>query len=126
MENLKIEATDSTPFILCDAKDGKIEFRGRSIPENATNFYAPVVNWIDNYAKEPGKKTKLEFHLDYINSISQKIILDILYKLEDVKKANGSSFNIAWCFEHDDEEMEDEGKIFASKVDLEFELVKMG
>lgn len=122
MESLKIEATESTPFIECDYAQRRIEFRGRSIPENATSFYGPVLNWIDELKADSSDNASLEFYLDYINSISQKIILDILQRFSEIK-AQGKDVKVVWKYEQDDEEMEDEGKVFASKVDLDFELM---
>lgn len=122
MEDLKIEATDSTPEIYCEVDSRRIIFRGRSIPENATSFYSPVFDWIENYKQSDASKTELEFYLDYINSISQKIILDILNEFSDLKE-NGKDVKVKWMYEADDEEMEDEGRVFASKVNLDFELI---
>ena len=124
MEILKIDATESTPYIYCDAESGRIEFKGRSIPENATNFYSPVNQWIDKYCTDTQSEVELQFYLDYINSISQKIFLDIFQKFAESKQA-GKDVRVVWMYEIDDEEMEEEGKIFASKVDLEFELIVM-
>ena len=123
LKDLKIEATESTPYISCKGNEGVIEFKGRSIPENATSFYTPVIDWLEEYGKTPGNQTMLEFYMEYINSISQKIILDILYRVEDLKKQNGNQVNVVWRYEKDDEEMEDEGRLFASKVDLDFEMI---
>ncbi len=122
MEDLKIEATDSTPEIYCEVSTRRIMFRGRSIPENATSFYSPVFDWIENYKQSDAPKTELEFYLDYINSISQKIILDILNEFSDLKE-KGNDVKVKWVYEADDEEMEDEGRVFASKVNLDFELI---
>lgn len=122
MEKLEIEGTDATPHITCDASAGKIVFIGRSIPENATSFYSPVIAWIKEYSKSPIDRTELAFNLDYINSISQKLLLDILYRLEEMTKANGNVVHVTWRFESDDDQMRNEGEVFASKVDLNFEL----
>ncbi len=124
MEDLHIEATESTPKIEYNRDEAKIAFHGRSIPENATNFYGPVFEWIKTYKSSAGEKTELEFYLDYINSISQKIILDILKEFSELNDS-GSNVCVKWMFEEEDEEMEDEGKIFASKVDLDFELIAL-
>ena len=37
--------------------DNTFEFKGTSIPENADEFYRPIVEWVKNYAKEPNSKS---------------------------------------------------------------------
>ena len=34
-------------------KAGIMEIKGRSIPENSIEFYKPLVDWLDEYAKSP-------------------------------------------------------------------------
>ncbi len=53
MENLKCEATNSTPSIVFDAQNGILEIKGRSYPENAAKFYAPILNWVSSYLQSP-------------------------------------------------------------------------
>ena len=125
MEKLEIEGTEATPHIVCDASEGVMKFSGRSIPENATSFYSPVIEWLTSYSSSPKESTNLNFDLDYINSISQKIILDILYRLEDLSKDKGGLINVKWHYEKGDDEIKDEGEIFASKVDVNFELIEI-
>jgi len=124
MENLKIEATEFTPQIECNSSENRILIYGRSIPENALNFYSPVINWIEEYKSNISSRASLEFYLDYVNSISQKIILDILRRFSQLK-ADGKQIKVLWKYEKDDEEMKDEGQFLSSKVDLDFELIRL-
>jgi hypothetical protein len=48
MENLKLEATKYTPEISLDT-GGVISLVGKSYPENTFEFYAPVMEWLENY-----------------------------------------------------------------------------
>ena len=121
MQSLKIEATDNTPYVFCDAKTGTIEILGRSIPENATGFYEPILAWLEKYSKNAADDSKFVFYLDYINSISQKIIIDILYKISDIEE--GKLVKVEWKYDEDDEEMMEEGEIFKNKFELDFDLV---
>ena len=123
MQKLVIEGTKVTPTITADPASGTIEVLGRSIPENATSFYKPVLDWIEEYKMSPCECTNLVFYLDYLNSISQKIVYDILDRLADV--SDKSTLKIQWKYDEDDEEMLDEGEVFKSKFDLDFELIEI-
>ena len=50
MEKLHIVETDETPMVLLDAANLQFEFSGKSLPEDVTSFYGPILDWIDDYA----------------------------------------------------------------------------
>ena len=118
MELLSIHPTEETPEIQFNAGKGELLIQGRSIPENATEFYFPIINWIRKYCESPADNTVLTVAMDYLNSISQKMVLDILEQLAELPSAT-----VVWKYEDDDEEMLEEGKIFETKVDLPFTFI---
>ena len=87
MEPISIEGTTKTPTVKFDAGSGKIEIKGRSIPENSIEFYKPLVDWLEEYAKNPMEKTAVNVQLEYFNTSSSKCILDVFKKLEAIHKA---------------------------------------
>jgi hypothetical protein len=123
MQKLLIEGTKITPLISGDPETGNIEISGRSIPENATGFYKPLMDWICAYKLQANSKTQLSFHLDYLNSISQKIVYDILEQMIEINEK--SELVILWKYDEDDEEILDEGKVFKSRFELDFRLVEV-
>ena len=120
MENLTLEGSAKTPTVNFDGDNGVLELKGRSIPENATSFYKPFLDWIEEYRLEPQPETTLTFFLDYLNSISQKIVYDILDRCTEIEKK--SKVKVVWKYLEDDEEIMDEGTVFKSKVGLDFVL----
>ena len=110
-------------MITGDPETGNIEISGRSIPENATGFYKPLLDWISAYKLQTNSKTQLSFHLDYLNSISQKIVYDILEQMIEINEK--SELVILWKYDQDDEEILDEGKVFKSRFELDFRLVEV-
>jgi hypothetical protein len=54
-----------------------------------------------------------------MNSISQKMVLDILFICAEIDPAK-SKAEVLWLYEEDDEEMKEEGEIFQGKVSLPF------
>lgn len=122
MEAIKIQGTEDTPKIILDADSDFFEISGRSLPEDVTSFYEPVINWLDEYAENPNDKTVFNFKLVYFNTASSKLILDILMKLEEIHE-NGNEILIKWHFPEDDEDMEEAGEEYADIVDVPFEQV---
>ena len=116
MEILNLEGTADTPKIILDKGNKIFEISGRSLPEDSVEFYKPVLEWIANYAKQPNLATEFVFKLEYFNTSSSKLILDVLSALEDIE-----GMKIEWCYMEDDEDMEEAGKEFSELVEIPFE-----
>ncbi len=119
MELLSIKGTESTPKILCSPDSGSVEVYGRSIPENASEFYASFLEWLKIYNKSDKSELRFTFFLDYINSISYKMIFEVLLIAEDMSKT-GKEISVLWKYEEGDEEILEEGKIFSDKININF------
>jgi hypothetical protein len=121
MEKLLIEGTKQSPYVDFNAETGKLELSGRSIPENSFEFYNPLLEWLENYAKNPKAETVLKVYLEYFNTSSSKYILEVLKKLKLVLKADGAVIKVDWCYDEDDEEMMETGEDYEDVTGLEFE-----
>jgi hypothetical protein len=122
METIKIMGTDDTPTVILDAENDIFEISGRSLPEDVTAFYDPILNWLDEYAAAPNPKTIFTFKLVYFNTASSKLLLDILMKLEELHEDNKEVL-IKWYYPEDDEDMQEAGEEYADIVDVPFEQV---
>jgi hypothetical protein len=122
METIKIQGTEDTPKIILDAENEILEISGRSLPEDVSSFYEPVLNWLNEYAENPKPKTIFNFKLTYFNTASSKLLLDILMKLEEMHE-KGQDVLIRWHFPEDDEDMAEAGEEYADIVDVPFEQV---
>ena len=120
MEVIKILGTDDTPGITLDAQNEIFEIAGRSLPEDVASFYDPALNWLNEYAESPNKKTNFNFKLTYFNTASSKVLLDILMKLEEIHEA-GNEVLVKWYSPDDDEDMQEAGEEYADIVDVPFE-----
>jgi hypothetical protein len=116
MDILNLEGAEDTPKIILDKKNGIFEISGRSLPEDSAEFYRPVLEWIEAYQAAPNASTEFVFKLEYFNTASSKLILDVLSALEDIK-----GIKIVWCFHEDDEDMEEAGEEFSELVEIPFE-----
>jgi hypothetical protein len=116
MNVLNLEGTEDTPKIILDKSNKTFELSGRSLPEDSAEFFQPVLDWLDAYKTAPLPQTNFLFKLEYFNTASSKLILDILAKLEEIDGAN-----VTWFFHEDDEDMEEAGEEFSELVDVPFE-----
>ena len=124
MEPIIIEGTSKTPAIRFDSKQGIVEIKGRSIPENSTEFYKPMVDWLEQYALNPAPKTVVDINLEYFNTSSSKCILDIFKKLEAIHKAKNEVV-VNWYYEEDDEDMLEAGEDYESIIRIPFKMVEI-
>jgi hypothetical protein len=116
MEILNLEGTEDTPKIMLDKENGIFEISGRSLPEDSAEFYKPILDWIEEYGNSPNDSTNFVFKLEYFNTASSKLILDLLSALEDI-----DGMTISWYFHEDDEDMEEAGEEFSELVEIPFE-----
>ena len=70
MEPLIIQATEDTPEIVFDPNQNIFKISKISVPEDAYEFYYPIIQWIRDYSSSPLTETLLEFDLEYVNSAS--------------------------------------------------------
>ena len=121
MDALIIEATDDTPKVVLDPANNNFEFSGKSLPEDVTTFYGPVMEWLDGYSESPNDKTIVIFNLVYFNTASSKLILDILFKLEEIFDED-NDISVEWHYQEEDEDMEEAGEEYADLVEMPLEL----
>jgi hypothetical protein len=122
MEAIKIKGTEDTPNVILDAAENMMEISGRSLPEDVSSFYGPILNWLADYVKSPNPKTVFNFKLVYFNTASSKLILDILMKLEELNK-KGNEVLVKWFYPEDDEDMQEAGNEYADIVEVPFEQI---
>lgn len=120
MENLTIEATDETPNIHLDFTTNRFLFSGKSLPEDVTSFYSPVLSWLDQYKESNKGETIVEFKMEYFNTASSKIFLDILFKLEEIQSNEGKLL-VKWYSKANDPDMQEAGEEYAEIVEVPFE-----
>jgi hypothetical protein len=124
MEALLIDATEVTFGIDLNKEEGKFVFEGKSRPENAMNFFDPIINWFEKYRYVPNDETVIEFKLDYFNSSTAKVLLRLLIKFEEMH-LDGLDVKIHWYYKINDEDLLEAGEDFSSLVDVPFEFYQM-
>ena len=121
-EKLNIKPTKRSPWVVLDNE--RFFVMGRSIIENPSAFYKPVLSWISDYSKSWKGKTKIDLGFEYINTGSTKWLYLLLRELSGI---NGISENaiITWYYEEGDEDMRELGFILRSLVNCQFTIMEV-
>lgn len=121
MENIQLQESPKTPSVLFSSENGTLELKGRSIPENSLEFYKPLIDWVDAYAKEAKPETNVHIQLEYFNTSSSKCLLDLFKRLENLS----GKVTINWYFEHDDEDMLEAGEDYEAIISIPFKMIEV-
>jgi hypothetical protein len=116
MNTLAIQESAHTPAIVLDKENSRFELSGRSFMDDPMDFYAPVLEWLKDYARQPNTTTEFVFTLDYYNTETGKYIFDILSILESI---GGSK--VTWRYAEKDRDMEESGLDYAELVTIPFD-----
>ena len=113
---LHIFPTGNTPEFLFNS-DGIIKIKGRGLTGNNSEVVQSIMNWIDEYLKNPAEITYIIIALEYLNSLSTSILVSILRKLSQVTLQSGK-LDIQWYYEEDDEDIIERGEFISSTFNL--------
>jgi hypothetical protein len=123
MEDLLLEGTEETPTVHLQL-NGDLSLKGHSYPEDALEFYSPILGWLEEYKNSMAEATTATFNMTYFNSSSTILLLKILTSLGAMHKS-GHGIQVVWMHEEGDTLMADKAEEMKSMVDLPFE-IKVG
>ena len=116
------DATADTPQVKLDAENGIFEFSKMSLPEDAVEFYTPIINWLSEYAKNPKPKTEFLMKLEYFNTASSKQLIQMLLVLQDIATQN--EVIVKWYYKDIDEDLQALGEEYSQIINVPFELIE--
>lgn len=116
------EGTPETPGIVLDKDNNKFEMKGKSFPEEARTLFQPVIDWLNQYIKDPNEKTDFVINMEYYNTPSSKMILEILKVLKKLHK-DGKQVEVHWHYPEDDEDMLEAGEDYEEILNIPFKYV---
>ena len=123
MEHLYVEGTKMTPNVILDSDKKVYSITGNSRPENPLQFYKPIFEWLTNYLENTEEKMVFEVQLDYFNTSTSKVLLDLFELFE--KFAETKDIHVVWYYQSDDEEMQEAGEELLDLVELSHEIKQM-
>lgn len=123
MQNYQIEGTEKTPRIVFDGQTGMLEIKGKSVPEDSFKFFDPMNQWLDDYLQNPAVTTELNVALEYFNTSSAKVLLEVFKKMSQLEKSGKSKIRINWVYEEDDDDMLEAGHDYQRTIDVPLNFV---
>ncbi len=125
MENLEIVVKPGShfkPSVSLNAETGVCEIAGESYLEEATLFYQPIYEWLQEYIKTK-KPILFNFKLTYVNTSSSKHVLFILRLLKEYQEAGGDVVT-NWHIEHGDTDTEEDVEDYMIISGLTINIIK--
>ncbi len=110
MEDILIEPTNKTPLIDF-AQTGKLVMAGSAFPENAKEFFDPIIDWI---AEVNINEVDFDLVMDYFNTAAAKKLLELLRKLDSNTKIKYVKVN--WYYDKEDLDSLESGQILAETL----------
>ncbi|MGB8489447.1 MAG: SiaC family regulatory phosphoprotein [Bacteroidales bacterium] len=86
LKNMFVEQTEKTPLIDLNYVSGELILSGKSIPINAPRIFEPVLDWVNEYVRNPRQTTNLRLNLDYFNTASSIWLAKIVKSLTGISK----------------------------------------
>ncbi|MGE0567835.1 MAG: SiaC family regulatory phosphoprotein [Bacteroidia bacterium] len=116
-----IAAKEDTPEVTHELLDGlnRVSIQGVSMPENTLEFYTPLTDTLESIFGSSAKN-QLIFNLNYLNSMSNKQVLKLIFSLS--KK--DPNISIIWKYGNQDELIKMKGeeiKNILSEVNISLE-----
>lgn len=121
MDNLIKEKTKNT-FGVNFQTNGNLELVGSSFPENASEFFSPLIKWLNQYCLEITGKITFAFRFDYLNSSSIKFISEIIDAMEAYHKSGGAVEG-NWYYDENDEDIMEMGEELKEDVSFSFNII---
>lgn len=102
LKKIHIKQKELTPLVYYNLKRESSSFiiKGVCVPENAHEFFEPIFKWIEDYSLRPIDGNKFEFDLDYFNTSSSRMLLEMMKRIQKIPNQI-----IEWSFYNDDEDM---------------------
>lgn len=119
MSALNIAATTSTPAVAWRPETGSLEISGESYPENALEFYEPILAAVAEHLSRPEAGLELEFNVRYLNTSSVKAVMDLLDLAEEAHQ-RGAGIAVVWLHDPDDDRAQEVAEEFREDLTLPF------
>lgn len=128
MENLYIQGELGSyyiPNVDFNAETGVCTLSGKSYLEDTTQFYLPLLEWLDQYCKEVNKPIEFNVKLSYYNTSSSRSVLDIFDLLKLYEERDGQVTVNWFCRDIDMEVIQEEVDDYMEESDLQINIIPL-
>ena len=126
MENLYIQGELGSyyiPTVDFSAETGICTISGKSYLEDTTQFYLPLLEWLDQYFTEVNEPIEFNVKLSYYNTSSSRSVLDI-FDLLKLYEDRGGQVKANWyCRDIDLEVIQEEVDDYMEESDLQINII---
>ena len=95
MSILRLEGTDIKPNVFIDPYNSLISITGNSHLQNVMEYHQLIMNTIDDNRDSFKDGVICEFYFKYINTSSQKMLYELLFKVQKV--CNKDDIKVKWA-----------------------------
>lgn len=120
MNSLLILPENSTPLVDF-SPDGNLWMVGDIFPVDGCLFFNDIFNWVDEYIRLKPENTSLNIEIFHHNDSGSKYLLQMIHLLEN----GGTTLEIYWFCNEDDDEVKFLGNCIASLIRSGFHFVKI-
>jgi hypothetical protein len=124
MENIFIQSTSCSPEVEFSIESNVFRMLGESCMSDANLFYAPVLDWLKIYGKEPNACSKFNFHFAAVSQSSMKMLLFICQEIKSLQ-IDGCEVQVSWCFSRGNTDLKEIGQDLSYMTELDFDYVLM-
>ncbi len=123
MEIIDTKQDKSTPRVYMNAEENLFLIEGRSYMENPQVFYEPILVWMREFLPVNQKESVLELKIDYLNTSSTKMIMDLL-DLWEKYFLEGKKLSIKWYYDGANDFGLETGEEYKEDYTLPFHLLE--
>jgi hypothetical protein len=102
---------------------GILNIRGRSIPTETSISFNKLIEAFYRYSRNPNARTEIQVELEYINSSSNRSLLNLLIIAEYLFK-EGFEVEVHWYHYDEEDIMFEQGQIFSELLSLPFKFIQ--
>ena len=114
MKPIILAQTEDTPDVVFDTEKEQFIISGRSMPEDTSKFYLPLIEWILEYNKAPKAISNFVFQFEFISTSTSKQLMKVFYAIEQLSKTH--KVNVSWNYEKGDLNMRRSGELLQKLV----------
>lgn len=104
-----VRAKTTTTLDINFKSSGDFSLKGICVPENAIALFSPLFEWVREFKENPSEKIALNMHIDYLNTASVKMLVDLIKQLGSIHN-DPTKLSLIWIFEDGDSDMREFGE----------------
>lgn len=119
--DIDLAATQSTPRVVADWREGVLLMAGESYPENTYEIFDGIISWVDRFLVETERELRLDLRLSYLNTSSIRAMIDIFDRLQSAHEG-GRSLSVLWLYDSRNPRSAELGEEFKEDYTFSFEI----